>query len=123
MFDMFQRDDGTWGVFIDDHGTANSFANQADAQEFVAEVARAAVGYIGAFGEMLVQDPPGFLRHFLKPELPKGWGDDIRRCKGDLLLAMRLQKCAAEGGQTAVNLMIQRLQNRAQRRVAHESQR
>ena len=81
MFDVFQRDDGTWGVFIDDHGTnaANSFANQADAQEFVAEVARAAVGYISALGEMLDQnDPAGFLRQFLKPELPKGWGDDIQ---------------------------------------------
>ena len=78
MFDVFQRDDGTWGVFIDDHGTANSFANQADAQEFVAEVARAAVGYISALGEMLDQnDPAGFLRQFLQPELPERLGDNI----------------------------------------------
>lgn len=81
MFDMFQRDDGTWGVFIDDHGTnaASSFANQADAQEFVAEAARVAVGYIGALGQMLHEnDPVAFLRQLLKSELPKGWGDDIQ---------------------------------------------
>jgi hypothetical protein len=74
MFDVFPREDGTWGVVIDNHatGAARFFSRRADAHAFVAEVARAAVRYSE-------HDPAAFLRQFLKPELPApANADDLR---------------------------------------------